>query len=241
MDVVVQIPAYQEGRQLTETAEQIVAQPTPDAYTVDVETWVTLSPPDRSLCDTWQAGMAARSVDTFEAPQGKLSARNAAHDNAVERGYDVIVTWDADAPPLRQNTLAQLLAPFGDDAVVAVNSKPVTAIELSFVDRAVDVVGAVEDRLKPHMHGQCSAFTAGVWSEVGSFDTSIDESDENEVRPVEEFGFYKELSQYGEIVYANNAMVYNNPRRLHCTLPFMGDPTFCERREGNTTFSPDRR
>jgi len=241
MEVVVQIPAFEEGRQLAETAEQVVAQPTPEFASVDVEAWVTLSPPDRSLCTTWQAAMDAKGVDTFEAPQGKLTARNAAHDSALKRGYDVIVTWDADAPPLRQDTLVQLLAPFGDDAVVAVNSKPVTAIEPSVVDRTVDVVGMVEDRVKPHMHGQCSAFTANVWGEVGPFDTSIDESDENEVRPVEEFGFYHELSQYGEIVYASGAMVYNDPRRLHCTLPFMGDPEFCERREGNTTFSPDRR
>lgn len=239
MNVVVQIPAYEEGRQLTETAEQIVAQPTPDAYTVDVEAWVTLSPPDRSLCDTWQAGMAARGVDTFEGPQGKLSARNAAHDSAVERAYDVIVTWDADAPPLRRDTLAQLLAPFGNDSVVAANSKPVAAIAPNPINRLVDVVGYAEDAFNPHLHGQCSAFRAAVWADYGGFDTSIEQSEISSVRQKEEFSFYDAVSEYGEIV-DTNALVYNDPRRHYCKWPLLGDESFCERRSGTATFSPDR-
>jgi hypothetical protein len=239
MDVVVQIPAFQEGKRLTETAEQIVAQPTPEFANVDVEAWVTLSPPDRSLCDTWQASMAARGVDTFEAPQGKLSARNAAHNSAVERGYDVIVTWDADAPPLRQDTLVQLLAPFDNDAVVATNSKPVAATAPNPINRLVDVVGYAEDTFNPHLHGQCSAFRAGVWADHGGFDTSIEQSEITSVRQEEEFAFYGAVSEYGKIV-DTGALVYNDPRRHYCKWPLLGDESFCERRGGNTTFSPDR-
>ena len=240
MEVVIQIPAFQEGQRLTETAEQIAAQPTPEFASVDVEAWVTLSPPDRSLCTTSQAAMDARGVDTFEAPRGKLTARNAAHDAAVERGYDVIVTWDADAPPLREDTLLQLLEPFVDDAVAATNSKPAAATAPNPIDRAVDLAAYAEDRIKPHLHGQCSAFRAGVWDDYGGFDTSIEQSEIDSVRQEEEFAFYDAVSEYGEIV-DTGALVYNDPRRHYCKWPLLGDGSFCKRRSGNVTFAPDDR
>jgi hypothetical protein len=238
MNVVVQIPAFEEGRQLTETAEQVVAQPTPEFATVDVEAWVTLSPPDRSLCTTWQAAMDAKGVGTFEAPQGKLTARNAAHDSAVERGYDVIVTWDADAPPLRDDTLLQLLAPFEDQTVVATNSKPAAATTPNPVDRLIDVVGYTEDAVRPHLHGQCSAFRAAVWADYGGFDTTTEQSEIDPVRKEEEFGLYDAFSKHGKIVNTG-ALVYNDPRRHYCKWPLLGDPSFCKRRSGEATFAPD--
>jgi len=238
MEVVVQIPAFEEGRQLTETAEQVVAQPTPEFASVDVEAWVTLSPPDRSLCTTWQAAMDAKGVDTFEAPQGKLSARNAAHDAAVERGYDVIVTWDADAPPLRENTLVQLLAPFDDRAVVATNSKPVAATAPNPIKRLIDLVGYTEDTIRPHLHGQCSAFRAAVWADYGGFDTSTTQSEIDPVRKEEEFGLYGAFSEHGKVV-DTGALVYNDPRRHYCKWPLAGGGSFCERRSGEVTFAPD--
>lgn len=236
MNVVVQIPAFEEGRQLTQTAQQIVAQPTPD-HTVDVEAWVTLSPPDRSLCDTWQAAMDARGVDSFEAPQGKLSARNAAHGHAVEQGYDVIVTWDADAPPLREATLATLLAPFDREGVVATNSRPVAATEPSLPDRVIDVAGRLEDTINPHLHGQCSAFTAAVWDQTRDFDDSLDQTTMDPVRGEEEFGLYRRFAEHGKIV-DTGALVYNDPRRHYCKWPLVGDQDFCSRRAGNATFEP---
>lgn len=241
MDVVVQIPAFQEGPRLTDTAEMIVEQNTPGWIDVDVEAWVTLSPPDRSLCTTWQAAMDARDVDTFEAPIGKLSARNAAHDDAVDRGYDVIVSWDADAPPLHGEVLHALLSPFEqDDRVVATNSRPVSAIRPSVIDRLIDVTGAIDDRLRPHIHGQCAAFTTSAWEDVGPFDESVGQSNISSVRAVEEFDFYRKLSQLGRVEYRGSAVVYNDPRRHYCKMPFMGDPSYCSRRTSGLTFGPKR-
>lgn len=239
MDVVVQIPAFQEGDRLRQTATEIAEQDVPESTTVDVEAWVTLSPPERSLCTTWQAAMAAEGVDTFEAPQGKLSARNAAHDSAVDRGYDTIVTWDADAPPLRSDTLVQLLSPFSDGAVVATNSKPAAATAPNPIDRVIDLAAYAEDAFKPHLHGQCSAFRAGVWDDYGGFDTTIEQSEIASVRQEEEFSFYDAVSECGKIV-DTKALVYNDPRRHYCKLPLAGDWAFCDRRSGTETFRPRR-
>lgn len=243
MDVVVQIPAYEEGRQLTTTAEQIVAQPEPGFASVDVEAWVTLSPPDKSLCDTWQAGMAARGVDTFEAPAGKLTARNAAHDSALSRGYDVIVPWDADAPPIHDDTLTELLRPINNrEDVVAVNSRPVAATDPDVIARLTDITGYALDRINPHIHGQCHALTAEAWQTVGPFDDSIDQTTSTVVRREEEFDFYDRLAEIGTVVDQRSAEVFNDTRRTRCRVPLLGDSEFCSRRSGTTTFdSQDRR
>lgn len=217
---VVQIPAYEEGRTVYETATEIAQQRVPDGWDVDYEAWVTLSPPDRDLCDTWQNAMAAENVDVFEAPQGKLSARNAAHDSAVERGYDVFFSWDADAPPLREDTMAAMLRAFEKTPrPVCVNSRPKSSPD-GLLGQVVDFAAAVEDIATPHIHGQAHALTTEAWEAIGPFDESIDQTDLPAVRAEEEFGFWRKLRSMGKIFEPPGAVVYNNPRRIACKVPF---------------------
>jgi hypothetical protein len=238
MKAIVQLPAYDEADIIDDTMRAIRDQPTPNEFAVDYEAWITRNENKFGLCDTMVTAERVDGWDTVEAPEGKLSARNAAHDSAVERGYDVIVTWDADATPLRQNTLVQLLAPFEDRAVVATNSKPVAATTPNPINRVVDLAGYAEDAFNPHLHGQCSAFRAAVWDDYGGFDTTTEQSEIDPVRKEEEFGLYDAFSEHGKVV-DTGALVYNDPRRHYCKLPLAGSQAFCERRSGTATFAPD--
>lgn len=218
---VVQIPAYQEGRSVYKTSTEITQQYVPDGWEVDYEAWVTLSPPDRELCDTWQSAMAANNVDVFEAPQGKLSARNAAHNHAVDAGYDVFFSWDADAPPLHDDVLATMLQAFDSDPrPVCVNSRPRSAPRAGLLGYAIDFAAGIEGATTPHINGQCHALTAGVWEAVGPFDESLDQTSAADVRAEEEFGFWRELRGVGPVVSPPKATVYNHPRRVEANLPF---------------------
>lgn len=217
---VVQIPAYEEGRTVYKTATEITEQNVPTGWSVDYEAWVTLSPPDRDLCDTWQNAMAAENVDVFEAPQGKLSARNAAHDSAVDRGYDVLFSWDADAPPLHSNVLRSMLRAFErEPAPVCVNSKPKSSPD-GALGQAIDLLAGVEDVATPHVHGQCHAMTAEAWEQAGPFDELVDQTSLPEVRAEEEFGFWRRMRALGPVVQPPRAVVYNDPRRAYCKIPF---------------------
>jgi len=238
MDAVVQIPAYEEGPRVQKTAKEITRQIQPANVDVDVEAWVTPSPADKELCDTWQHAMRTSGIDVFEAPPGKLSARNKAHAHAVAEDYDIIATWDADAPPLTNNTLRALFEPFDDPNVAAVNARPVAAPEPDLIGRLTDLTGFALDRINPHMHGQCSAFRAAAWQRVGPFDESIDQTDSTAVRQEEEFELYDKFAEIGEVVGASDAMVFNDTRRTRCRIPLLGDPEFCDRMSGSVTFEP---
>lgn len=231
---VVQVPAFEEGASMLETLRQIRAQEVPDGWEVAFQVWVTLSPPDRELCDTWQAVVEAGGWDVYEAPRGKLSARNAAHDAAVEDGFDAIVSWDADAKPLRETTLAAFLVPLEQDAVVAVNSRPVSRNDGVF-GAVVDVVAGAEDVFLPHMNGQAHSFTAEAWREAGPFDTDLDQTNIREVRPEEEFGFRYRVSRVGSIEKPASAVVENDMRRNWCKVPLLGQSGYCDTR-GERTF-----
>lgn len=217
---VVQIPAYEEGRTVYETATEITDQRVPDGWDVDYEAWVTLSPPDRELCDTWQNAMEAEDVDVFEAPQGKLSARNAAHNSAVERGYDVLFSWDADAPPIGSAVLATMLREFEKDPrPVCVNSIPKSAPAGVF-GHVVDLAAGIEEVATPHVNGQCHALTTDSWGEVGPFDDTVDQTHLPAVRAVEEFGMWRKLRSLGPVAQPPGATVYNDPRRISAKIPF---------------------
>lgn len=237
MRAIVQVPAFEEGERMFPVLDSIAAQSVPSEWRVDLEVWVTLSPPDRSLCDTWQTAVSASGFDVYEAPTGKLSARNAAHSSAVDRGADVIVTWDADSTPRDDAVLGALLKKH-ESGCVAVNGQPrVFPFEPTPLGALFDLGGTFEDNVKPHMHGQLSSFTADAWSAVGPFDDSIDQTDVDEVRSVEEFGFYRSLSQIGRVCEAFGAVVYNDTRRWKCRLGGGVDASYCDRR-GLTTFFP---
>lgn len=228
---VVQIPAYEEGRTVYETATEITEQNVPTGWSVDYEAWVTLSPPDRDLCDTWQNAMAAEGVDVYEAPQGKLSARNEAHSSAVARDYDVLFSWDADAPPLHSNVLRAMLEAFDEQPEpVCVNSKPKSSPD-GALGQAIDFFAATEDVFTPHVHGQCHAMTAEAWEHVGPFDESVDQTLMATVRGEEEFGFWRKMRAFGRIVQPPRAVVYNDPRRAYCKIPFASSD-HCEGRVG---------
>lgn len=238
MHAIVQVPAFDEPADtLGDRLRRIREQAPPDGWDVAFEAWITpTGPSDPTFEIARRAGF-----ETFEAPSGKLSTRNEAHSRAVDAGADAIVTWDADAPPLRDDALVGLLEPLEDADVVAVNSVPGATISpeggLSLVGMFVDAGGWLEDAVRPHMHGQCSAFSADAWKVAGPFDTSIDETAGKVVRGEEEIGFYHRLNQLGDVVREERAVIFNEPRRHFCRLvPQMAPDGYCDRR-GTTTFN----
>lgn len=242
MDVVIQVPAYDEDPStLRETLSAIRDQPVPADVDVFYEAWITpASEHDRSFDVADSAGF-----EPYEAPQYKIPARNAAHNRAVEHGADAIVTWDADAPPLRPDVLSTLMHRLVEPSVVAVNSTPVAAVtpdgQLSTTGVVVDAAGAIEDTLKPHLHGQCSAITAEGWRAAGPFDEGLDHTDGQSVRAEEEIAFRARLEGVGRVVDEQSAIVFNNPRRHLCrAAPELAPNGYCGPR-GVETFDRSRR
>jgi hypothetical protein len=230
MRAVVQIPAYHEGPQLAETAEAILQQRAPDGVAVDVEAWVTPDP-DPSSCSTWAAAEAVSGLDVYEAPIGKLSARNAAHSHAVTAGYDAFVTWDADAVPLHDQVLVELLAPLMEsEQYPAVNSTPVTDPDGDggLLAQVVDSAARAEDILAPHLNGQAHAIRTAAWEQAGPFDTDRDETSLWETRQEEEYGMWGRLRRLGPIPRPNEATVFNDPRRHICKIPGAASPDWCD-------------
>lgn len=210
---IVQIPAFSESP-WTDRLDQITSQSAPAGWTAEFGAWVTPNAPTLDACGTYQNAKNHPDVTVHEAPTGKLSTRNRAHAHAVqERGADVVVTWDADAPPITEHALAAILMPFDDPEVVATNGNPVSPGPV--IGKMVNALGAVEDRIRPQMHGQLSSFTADAWRHAGPFPAeSVDETKMSEVRPAEEFGFRQRLEQYGKIVDVDEAKVLNDTRRV---------------------------
>jgi hypothetical protein len=239
--IAIQVFAFDEpADRLRDTLEAIISLPTPDNSNVRYETWITPAGDD----DTSMTVAESTGFNAFEAPSGKLSSRNVAHDHALNTGADIIATWDADAPPLSHQTLIRLAEPFEKTNVVAVNSSPVSrstpAKSNSLFGAVIDIGALAEDIAVPHMHGQCSAFQADAWGEIGPFSESIDQTDSNQVRSEEEIQFYSELAQKGDVVYAP-AHVYNDPRRHLCRIPMVGDAEYCQARGVETFTDQDYR
>lgn len=239
MKTVIQVPAYKEVR-LTETLDEIAAQETA-GYPVSYEAWVTPSGPKES-CGTWKQAVNHPVFEAFEAPQGKLSTRNDAHESAVSRGYEATITWDADAPPLSNDVLLNLcnaLATHGVSAVMATPESPDTTL-----GNIVDRVSRYMQKFRPYIHGQCSGFTAEAWVEVGPFNTNIDQTHVKKVWNEEELAFYNRLSRVGEVRKLRDAKVRNDTRRWACRFkdPFKRSSAtdqYCRDR-GVETFEPNR-
>lgn len=228
--LVVQVPAYDEP-ELTRTLRQIRDQPTPEWAAVEYEAWVT--PSDGATVR--QAEMAEGWM-VHEAPPGKLSARNAAHDHAVTSGADAVVCWDADAPPLGDDTLRTLVAPLREGAA-ATNSVPTSPRTL--VGTLTNLAATAEELLVPHINGQAHAFTAEAWEQTGPFSESVDQTSVYDTRAEEEFRFRRRLARAGPVV-DTPARVLNDTRRTECRLGLRSDG-FCDRRSGSTTFGVTRR
>jgi hypothetical protein len=62
--------------------------------------------------------------------------------------------------------------------------------------------------------------TAEAWEQVGPFDESVDQTSMPEVRAEEEFGFWRRLRSLGRVAQPPRAVVYNDPRREYCKIPF---------------------
>lgn len=230
----IQVPAFEEAHKLPKTMRDIGAQQPPEDVSVTYQAWVTRSEDRRGMCPTWQAAQMVPGWEVREAPAGKLSARNAAHTHAAEAGADLICSWDADAPPLNEEVLYSLVQTARADGVVLANSNPV-GLDGSIIGTVSFISSRVEDRIIPHVHGQCHIMTTEAWQHAGPFDTDLDQTHLGEVRSEEEFGFRKAVSEVGEVVDVPEAEVFNDPRRTVCRLPGYGEgDDFCTRRGDNT-------
>lgn len=239
---VVQVPAYREP-DMDETLEGIVTQEVPPEWTFTVEAWVTpWTDPSCGYCTTLAAANSVEGVDVFEAPQGKLSARNAAHNHALRQGADVIVAWDADAPPLQPDTLARVLEPFSDPGVAgAYGWKKHTDDDL--LASVMDVMGYVDWFIVQPFYGHLAAVTAEAWRGAGPFREDINQMDLWSMRLEEEYRFRRRVEEVGRVVPRDDAHVYGDDRRYRCWVnPVLGKstPDYCDRR-GTETFQPRQR
>lgn len=241
MRVSVQVFSYDEGYDdLWGTMDAYAGCAEPSW--ADVDYWACVTPkPGQTASHPARHPRAAREhpvFEFFETPKGKLRSRNEAHQSAAESAYDVIVTGDADGPPLTDEYLARLLEPLRDPEVVATNSYPISTGGLGPV---LDLVSGIEDLAMPHMHGQGSAFTSEAWQEAGPFVTP-DETSMHHVRAAEEFGFYRDLKRLGDVRFAPGALVANDTRRAMCKFHRVRprrfqDKPYCSRL-GTETFHP---
>lgn len=217
MHAVLQVPAFREGiirpGAYAATLEAIAAQPAPSDWTLDREVWVTLDEPDDP---TWEIPASMPEFDVLEGPAGKLSTRNAAHDNAVARGADAFVVWDADTTPRTNEVLGSILNSLAEPRVAAVNSR--TRAEATFLGRGWDLISGLFETFVPFLHGQCHGMTAEAWEHAGPFDESIDQMDIHTVWMEEEYGFYRRLEEVGEIAHPVDVVVESDTRRLDCRI-----------------------
>lgn len=233
----VQVPAFHE-RKIHHTLREIRDQEVSKPWTFNVEAWVT---PNSDPCTTMALAESVDGVDVYEAPKGKLSARNEAHTTAAARGADVIVQWDADAPPLEDRSLDKLLAHLLEDGVVGVSGWA-SSRDSDLLSRAVSIQAYADWFVLQPFYGRFSAFTADAWRQVGPFPEDIDQTGMGPMRAVEEIGFRRELRQVGRVVDAFDARVHLDDRRFRCYLnPLMGkpQPSYCAERGGTETFEPE--
>ena len=233
MDVCVQLFGYDEPM-IDEAMDAWAEQPYGRDDQVDFWGCVTPKAPNYH---TAKAVERHESFRLFETPRGKLSSRNAAHDEAAGLGYDVIVATDADAPPLDRNVLMDLIEPFRVHGAAATMARPVAHASLPGVLLNASV--ATARKTIRYLHGQCSAISSYAWQQAGPFDTSIDETDIRSVWREEEYDFYRRLRAVGPI-HTVNGRVRNDPRRWECRIkravPWLtADGTYCDR-SGTETF-----
>lgn len=234
---IVQLLAYDEPH-IRETLDGYAEATVPEGWRVSYMVGVTP-----------KNGRTVREVEVhpdfelIETPPGKLTSRNHVHDVALDRGADVVISGDGDAPPASKTYLEALLEPFGDSDVVAVNGFQKAVGPLSALLQAAYYGDLTVNR---PIYGRGSAFTELGWEFAGPFDTNLDELDVNEVRAEEEFRFRRRLGNLGEVVDRTDARVTATGRRAACIVldsmrPYgRSDLEYCARR-GSETFMPERR
>lgn len=238
MDVVVQVWGYREP-DMDQTLRAVRDQYTPPGTDVTVEAWVT---PHASPCATMDAARSVHGVSVYDAPRGKLSARNAAHASAVGRGTDVVVSWDGDAPPLHDEVLAALLEPHADPAVVATNGWYEHAGDRA---RLYDTLRTLDYYTLRPIYGRLSSLSAPAWEHAGPFDTTVNEHNVASIRKEEEVQFRRRVEEVGVMETVKEAVVHGDSRRYDCVagrvIPWAERPEWCEKRGGATGFAPARR
>jgi hypothetical protein len=203
---VVQLFAYDEPNVITPTMNRYAETPVPDNWTFEYQAWVTPTEGHRTL----RQAENHPAFKAFQAPQGKLTTRNKAHDWAFSRNYDFVITADADEPPLRDDYFAELLAPFQSGRVHAVSGWPkntgLSAPLTGFARRL--------DETRRPLRANCSALDEMAWLSAGPFRTDdVDETEVGSVRREEEFDFRRRIEEIGEVVEQHSAMVEANNRR----------------------------
>lgn len=230
-DAALQVFSYDEPG-LNETLDAWTDQQVPSGWNIDYHAAVTPSPREKLEAQMVKHATGHPVFEYVETGSGKLTARNEAHNLAVESGSDVIIACDADAPPLNDTTLSSLLEAVSYEGVEAANAfhkAPPTLVGF-----LVEIGAALDEILTPHMSGQCHALTERAWEHAGPFDTSIDQTHSVTVRGEEEFAFRRRIKQIGEVVHAPGAYVLNSTRRLECKLGLRNDQ-YCQN-IGNETF-----
>lgn len=233
MNVAIQCCAFDEP-DVDQTLEAIASHPVPDWHSVALEAWVT--PHDG---ETLSKARSVSAADVYEAPQGKLSTRNVAHGHAVSSGADVIVSWDADAPPVKEDSLTKLLSHFDRPGVVAVNGSQ--RHEGFAAAKLFDLATHLDTVLYSPIYGRFSAFTTDAWESAGPFRTrGVDQTDIVSTRFEEERDFRKRLEREGRVIDDPRASVYGEDRRYRCwkasILPGSETPEFCQSHDGGETF-----
>lgn len=234
MRVAIQVPVYDEDPRMLRDTLTAFKQANAESFEASYEAWITPSRPADPLFDV------ARECgfSTFEAPEGKLSARNAAHNSAFERGHDAFITIDADAPLLSDQAFEGMVRELREGAE-GVNAVSIARRDpqggRSVAGALVDAACLLEDVVVGHLSGRCSGVTREGWEHAGPFDDSIDQTDRTTVRSEEEFKLYRKVSEVGPVTYADDAHVHNDLRRHICKLPFTGS---CDRFDSDVTFSP---
>lgn len=236
--VALQLFAYDEAGVIRPTMDAYASVDTPEGVSVDYQGWVTPTRSRRTLREVEQH-------DTFvarQAPEGKLSARNLAHDRATRQGYDIIVTADADEPPATEDYLQNLLTPILDGRAAATSGLPK---ETGALGPAFALFRRLDQARGP-IRANCSAFTTGAWRAAGPFDAStVSQTDIGSVRPEEEFDYRRRIESYGPVEDVYDARTIANNRRTFCRLQEATNPVggaregYCSRR-GEATFSPLR-
>lgn len=236
MRVAIQVPAYKEGESMSRTLGSIRSQRVPRGVDVRYEAWVTPADGD----ETWAVAQRAPGWDVYEAPRGKLSARNEAHTSAFHDRYDVVVSWDADAPALHDDVLSNLLSPYGRGAVATngwyTHSGPSKGIE--------DALAKIDFTVFRPIYGRLSSISAHGWSHAGPFDEDVDQQSLNDIRREEEFAFRRRLEAAGEVADVKEAVVHGDSRRYRCmmdkVLPWRDPDQWCLDR-GGMAFAPEGR
>lgn len=201
----VQLFAYREP-DLRPTLDAYAAAPTPDGWTFDYQGCVTSAD-----LVTKNEVRAHPTWELHEVPPGKLNARNHAHSLAVRRDADVIVTADADEPPLNDDYFVNLLAPFDQEDVVGTVAFPK---DVSLAAPLMDSVRHFDQTVRRPIRGNGSAFRTSAWTRAGPFRTDgVDQTTVGSIRKEEEYAFRRRLEEIGRVVDVDDARLQANNRR----------------------------